>query len=341
MSKKIGFLGGKFLPLHLGHIYLIATASTYVDVLYIVLSYSNKRDKELCQREGIKYIPSAVRSSWIGEAVRDLDNVKIIHVEDDHWDHDYDWEDGANKIKEAIGEPIDYVFSSENDYDKHFSKYYPDAKHIVIDYKRETVPISATQLRKKIYDNWDKIPLCVRPYFVKKVAVVGTESCGKTTLVKKLAKLFNTVYVQEVGREYSDKYSNQLTEDMFNLIAMEHYLLQQKKARESNKVLFIDSEAVITQYYLDMYFKGKKSDLIEEIIKIQDYDLVLFLEPDVKWVDDGLRFAGKDDERYNNNKRLKEMFDSRGIKYVTINGDYTSRFNKAKDLVKKLMEAGK
>jgi len=49
----------------------------------------------------------------------------------------------------------------------------------------------------------------------------------------------------------------------------------------------------ITQYYLDLYFEGNKSPLVEEIIKLQDYDLAIFLEPDIKWVDDGLRFTGE------------------------------------------------
>jgi HTH-type transcriptional repressor of NAD biosynthesis genes len=66
------------------------------------------------------------------------------------------------------------------------------------------------------------------------VAVIGTESCGKSTLVKKLAKFYNTNYVHEVGRDYCDKYSNQLTAEMFDLIAMEHFMLQKKQSEKSS-----------------------------------------------------------------------------------------------------------
>lgn len=332
-KKTVGFIGGKFLPFHLGHVYVILAASNQVDELYVVVSSSKNRDKELCERDGIKYIPAEVRLSWIGEFINDLENIKLLHVEDDQWDSDYDWEAGAKMIKESIGKPIDVVFSSEHGYEKHFKKYYPNSKHIVIDDKRKTVTISATEMRRNIYANWDKLPNCVRGYFTKKVLVVGTESCGKSTLVKKLAKFYNTNYVHEVGRDYCEKYSNRLTQEMFDYIAMKHYILQSKKAEESNKVLFIDTDAKITEYYLDMYFAGKKSALISEIANLQSYDLIIYLEPDVEWVDDGTRFAGEEEQRKKNNEKLKKMFQDRKIKFVSVSGNYQERFNKSRQLV--------
>jgi len=337
-SEKVGFMGGKFLPLHQGHIYVIIAASNYVDKLYVILSSSKNRDRELCERDNIKYIPAEVRLSWLGEALNNLENIEIIHIEDDQWEDNYNWEQGADMIKKAINQPINCVFSSEVSYNDLFKKNYPNSKHVVVDDKRKTVTISATELRRNLFDNWDKLPTSVRSYFTKKVAIVGTESCGKTTLTKQLAKFFNTNYVQEVGREYCEKYSNNLTKEMFNLIAAEHFLLQDKKSQESNKVLFVDSEATITQYYLDMYFHNEPSQLIEEIIKLQDYDLVIYLEPDVKWVHDGLRFAGKEATRKENDEKLKKMFSDREINFVSINGTYSERFNKARKLVNDLFK---
>jgi len=340
-KKKVGFIGGKFLPFHMGHTYAIIAASNQVDELYVVLSSSKNRDRELCERDGIRYIPADARLTWLGAAFKDLDNIKIIHIEDDKWDSDYDWEDGARRIKEAINKPIDFVFSSESSYNELFQKYYPNAKHIVIDNGREIVPVSATEMRKNLYKHWDKLPTYVRPYFVKKVALIGTESCGKTTLTKKLAKFYNTNWVHEIGRDYCEKYSNQLTAEMFDNIGIEHFLLQVKKIEESNKLLFVDSDAVVTQYYLDMYFKGRKSSLLEEIIKLQNYDLVLYLEPDIKWVDDGLRFAGEDAVRKSNNEKLKKMYTERGISFMSISGNYNERFNKAREAIDALFKKEK
>ena len=335
-KKTTGFIGGKFLPLHLGHVYAIMSASTQVDELYVICSTSEVRDREICKRDGIKYIPAEQRLSWLGESLSDLENIKILHLKDFYGITDYNWEKGRDDVRKMIDKPIDYIFSSEYSYKEIFELLYPEAKHVIIDARRTNVPISGTELRRDLYGNWDKLPNCVRPFFTKRVAIVGTESCGKSTLAKKLAKMYNTEYVKEVGREYSQNHSDKLTPQIFDNIAMEHFLLQDEKAKQSNKVLFVDSDAVITQYYLDMYFPGKKSPVIEEIAKLQQYDLVLFLEPDVKWVDDGLRVSGEDNLRKQNNERLKQMYRDRGIDFVCISGDYNQRFVKAKNLVDKL-----
>lgn len=337
-KKTVGFLGGKFLPFHLGHVYFIVAASNIVDELYLVLSSSKNRDRQLCERDGIKYIPDKIRFSWIGEAVNNLENVKLIHIEDEQWEENYDWDTGADMIKKAIGKPIDFVFSSEEEYDEHFKKNYPNTKHLIVDSGRKVVNISATELRRNLYENWDKLPEYVRKYFVKKVAIVGTESCGKSTLAKKLAKLYNTTFVEEVGRKYCDKYSNKLTKEMFDLIAMEHFLEQEEKTTHSNKVIFVDTEAIVTQFYLNKYFPGEKSQLIEEIAKIQNYDLIIFLEPDVEWVEDGLRNEGHEETRKQNNEEMKKMFRERGINFVSINGNYEERFNKSREFVDKLFK---
>jgi len=331
-NKTTGFIGGKFLPLHQGHIYAIMKASNMVDKLYVVLTSSEKRDRKICKKDNIKYMPAEVRLSWLGKTVSDLENIEIIHIKDDKGVEDYDWAEGAREIKNKIGKHIDYIFSSEKEYGNTFKKLYPNSTHIVIDNKREEVNISATKIRKNLYSNWDNLPSHVKSYFVKKIAIVGTESCGKSTFTKKLAKSFNTNYVKETGRKKCEEFSNFLTKEMFDEIAIEHYLLQKKESEKSNKLLFVDTEAIITQYYLDMYF-NESSDLINEVIKKQDYDLVIFLEPDVKWVDDGLRFKGNKKERLNYNEKLKKMFEKRGIETVSVSGNYDERFNKSRKMI--------
>ena len=42
---------------------------------------------------------------------------------------------------------MDYVYSSEPSYGEYFSRAYPEAKHIIIDAKREKFPISSTMIR--------------------------------------------------------------------------------------------------------------------------------------------------------------------------------------------------
>lgn len=330
--KTIGFMGGKFLPFHMGHLYAILEAHNQVDKLYVVLSSSENRDQELCARDGIKYLPAEIRLSWIGEAFNDLKNLEIIHIEDDEWDSDYNWESGATAITRAIPEKITHVFSSEQHYGELFKKFYPGAKHVVLDNDRKTVNISATELRTNLYFHLNKLPTFVQSYFVQKVVVVGTESTGKSTLVTKLAKFYNTNFVHEVGRDYCEKYKNQITVKMFDSIAMKHYLLHEELTRFSNHLIFVDSEAIITQYYLKMYH-NTSSHMVENIIENQHFDLWLYLEPDVDWVADGFRMQGSKKQRIMNNLTLKGMLNRKKIKYYTISGNYSERFAKARTLI--------
>lgn len=42
----------------------------------------------------------------------------------------------------------------------------------------------------------------MKPFFVRTVAILGGESSGKSTLVNKLANIFNTTSAWEYGRDY-------------------------------------------------------------------------------------------------------------------------------------------
>ena len=336
---KTGFIGGKFLPFHIGHLYAIMYASNFVDKLYVVLISSVKRDRTLCEQADIKYISGSTRKSWISKELNNFDNIEVIEIVDNCSadESEYDWENGAKDVRDIIVEPLTHVFSSEHSYTPFFKKYYPNAEHIVIDSRRDTINISATEIKKDIYSNWEYLTKSARQFFTKKVAIVGTESCGKSMLTKQLANLYYTNYCHEVGRDYCKRYKNNLTIEMFPQIAMEHILLQDKLAYESNKVLFVDSDAVITQYYMGMYF-DRASTLVENIIDQQDFDLILYLEPDVPWVDDGLRFQGEVAEREENNYTLKGMYKRRHMPFHTITGTYLERLLSAKKIVDKLFK---
>ncbi|WP_077618400.1 multifunctional transcriptional regulator/nicotinamide-nucleotide adenylyltransferase/ribosylnicotinamide kinase NadR [Bacillus sinesaloumensis] len=339
--KKVGFFGGKFLPLHQGHVYAIIKASTRVDELYVVLSHSAKRDRELCEASKFPYIPSRIRLRWLSQLTKDMKHVKVIEVEDHDGDEDYDWSKGASQIKAAIGKNIDVVFSSEVNYDSIFKDLYPKATHMLIDKNRDLVPISATEIREKgVFQNWQYIPEVARPFFVKKVVILGTESCGKSTLTKNLALMYNTTFVSEYGRELCEELGGcdgiMLDED-YPLIAYGHKVKEYEAIKQANKLVFIDTEAAVTQFYSELY-NQKTQRVLDEVAKIQQYDLCLFLEPDVKWVDDGLRVHGEQQVREENNQRLKMILNQCGIEYVSISGTYQERLEKAIELIRERFE---
>ncbi|MGG1658195.1 multifunctional transcriptional regulator/nicotinamide-nucleotide adenylyltransferase/ribosylnicotinamide kinase NadR [Brevibacillus sp. NRS-1366] len=339
----VGFIGGKFLPLHQGHVYAITQAACRCDELYVVLSHSPQRDRKLCQEAGIRELPYEVRLRWLSTLVKDMENVHVLAVEDQaDSDEAYDWGDGAADIKRQIAKKIDLVFSSEAAYEPIFRRLYPDAEHVIIDAARSHVPISATQIRTEgVFRHWEHIPACVRPDFVKKVVIVGTESCGKSTLTRYLAKIYNTVFVEEYGRTMCEEIGGCetiMTKEYFPYIAYGHKMKEFEALRQANKLLFIDTEAIVTQFYSELY-ADQSFAVLDQMANEQEYDLWLFMEPDVAWVEDGLRVHGEERVRWANHEKLKQMIDDRNIAYVTIAGTYQERLTKAIQHVDELLRA--
>lgn len=338
---KVGFIGGKFLPLHMGHVYSIIQASNYCDKLYVILSHSKKRDEKLCEEGNIKYIPPVIRLRWLCNLCDDMENVEVIDVEDEYdSDENYNWQEGANQIKNKIGEEINYVFSSEKAYTSIFKELYPKAEHIIIDVDKKTYDISGTRIRNEgVFKHWNYLPDFVKPYFVKKVVIIGTESCGKSTLIKNLAKIYNTSYVSEYGREFAEKYCGKdkgLTAEDFPIIAYGHKIKEFKAIQKANKIVFIDTESITTKFYSEVY-TNESQIIFDEMAKLQKYDLFIYLEPDVKWKSDGFRIFGDQEIREQNNKKMKSMFEKNNIEFITIKGSYSERFKKSKRLIDQMI----
>jgi HTH-type transcriptional repressor of NAD biosynthesis genes len=336
---KTGVIIGKFLPLHLGHVNFINRSSTKTDKLVVVVCHSS-RDKKMCEEYGIPEITVKDRLRWLHTIYQDIPHIEIRSLDESSIPAYPDgWKEFVGLLKETVPEKIDFVYSGEPSYDSFFKELLPEAEHILIDPERTGYNISGTQIRKNPYKNWEYLPAVVRPFFCKKVVLIGTESCGKTTLTKFLAKAFNTSWAEEYGRNYVYEECGGNEDNLeygdYIKIAMHQKKLEAEAVRHSNKIVFIDTEAIVTQFYCKLY-EGKEDPAIDEIIKRQNYDLWLYLENDVKWVDDGLRKNGSDKERNKGKKILAELLEKYNIadKVKMISGNYEERLDKALEIIK-------
>ena len=176
--------------------------------------------------------------------------------------------------------------------------------------------------------------------------ITGTESCGKTTLTKNLAKIFHTSWSNEVGRDYADHYlggnESIYTIEDFEEIARQQYQQDYHALRTANRVAFFDTDAVVTAYYLELYMNNR-SKRVEEFIDSTKYDLILFLQPNVPWVEDGKRFKGDQEEREELNDHLYAMYERffkpREMNKIKIINDFTyyDRTKKAIEIINDLL----
>jgi HTH-type transcriptional repressor of NAD biosynthesis genes len=245
-------------------------------------------------------------------------------------------------LLKVLPEPVEAMFGGEEDYAAPMAQYLPMMKYVLFDYKRSQYPISGTEIRRNPLMHWDYIPGAARPFFAKKILLTGTESVGKTTLAKYLAKIFHTPWSPpEVGRYYSSKHmgGNEavFVPRDFDIIAYEQYLSDMDALRHANRFVFFDSDAVVTLYYARMYTQDPEDfPGVKRFIDPGRYDCVIMLTPDVPWVDDGLRFNSDEKLRWELHAKLMKMYEEYGFggKIHTVSGGYCERLRQAVALVK-------
>lgn len=170
-----------------------------------------------------------------------------------------------------------------------------------------------------------------------------TGNCGKSSLVKNLAKLYNTSWVEEYGRTYCETVlaGSELTlrSSDYPLIAYRHKELEEEALRTSNRLCFVDTNAFVTEYYHRLY-EGKPNPIVSAIAAEEQYDLVLILSPEVPWVDDGLRLNPDREKTGGLFQQMLQEFKNQTPRYRTvyITGDsYKGRLDQARVAVDQLL----
>ena len=329
-----GMYGGSFNPLHLGHVRCMISAANQCDRLIIVISNGVNRGE----------IDIRQRYRWVYETVKHFPHVRIYVLDDDASSKEAyteeTWYADARKVKEFAGEPITAVFFGD-DYapDSMWTKCYPEAEAVILHRDR----ISSTAIRKAPLACWEIMPDHVRPYFVKKVLLIGTESTGKSTLAVSLARHYNTCFLEEVGRDISARSGTDrwmLPED-FTDILLQHKVKQLEMVSRANRVFFEDTNCLTTLFYIDFLEgeeKEKNRNLAEAVSALNEYDLVLLLGPDVDFVQDGDRNLEIAADRKKYTDLLRQMCGEHGLRVTELNGDYEQRYRKAVELVDRLLE---
>ena len=341
---KTGVYFGRFLPPHRGHLYQIVEASTKCEHLIVVISDNVNQTLAICQEAGLPQISYRLRKQWFSQQLQDISHISVrVLDETDIPEYPNGWEEWSKQMRDVVEAPIDAFFVGDMEYQSTLAAFFPEAKIELFDPSRTRFPISATDIRNDILGNWDYILGSARPFFAKKVLIAGTESCGKTTLTKYLAKLYNTSWSEEVGRYYARDYLGNdetiYTDEDFGRIAHLQFEQDYHALRHANRVCFFDTDATYTDYFSDLYM-GRKNKLVEAYIDHTRYDLLLYLLPDVQWVADGQRLHGEQEKRIRLSEKLLSMYTENGFgeKLVVVGGNYSQRLTTAINLVDRLMK---
>lgn len=320
-----GLVLGKFLPYHEGHAHLIRTARASVDEL-TVLVCSIAREP----------IPGGLRFQWVRESHPDC---RVVHVSEElpqePSEHADFWAIWTDVITRYAGR-VDVVFTSE-DYGDELARCL-GANHVCVDRGRRTVPVSGTAIRAEPHRHWEYVPRVVRSHLALRVAIVGTESTGKTTLAQRLAERFETVWVPEFGREYcADRDARLLGESDFEAIAWGQAMAEDGHVARSNGVLICDTELHTTCTWSELII-GRCPPWIRTAAAARRYDLILFLGHDSPWVNDGTRVLEL--RRVEHTRLLESELRAAGRTWTTLTGTFAEREADAFRMVQALAESG-
>jgi len=121
-----------------------------------------------------------------------------------------------------------------------------------------------------------------------RVAILGAESSGKSTLAAALAERLGTVWVPEYLREFVETRGRvPVAGDQF-FIASTQVAREGEAGASAQGVLICDTTPLMTVLYSRHYFGGEDAPLAA-LAASTHYDLTLVTAPDTPWVADGLQ----------------------------------------------------
>ena len=236
----------------------------------------------------------------------------------------------------------DYVVASEI-YGKKVAESL-DAQFIPYDIERLNNNTKSTNVRKDLWNEWNKILPAIRQELAIKAVMFGQESVGKTTLSKKVSETLNSRMLVEWARPYLETVGEELSlQKMSNIhhgqASLQHMFF--KKAETPSIVLDTDLFSSIG-YYRIMNEK-EPDELVNDAMKLSS-DIYYILPDTIPFVEDILRYGGNERESTMNFWiELLEEFEQNYVivpdgsveeKTLWITDDIRQRFGlKTKDLV--------
>ncbi|XZG69165.1 AAA family ATPase [Chitinibacteraceae bacterium HSL-7] len=293
MAASKGLVVGKFAPLHLGHEALIAFALQHCDEV-LVMSYTSQTF-ERCD--------IGRRARWLQQR---CPNVRVLVFDEASlagWAGfllPFPGDDASDEVQRDFIAAVcrhhgflpDTVFSSEGygpGLAARLSQRFGHAvRHHAFDPARLKCPVSATQIRANPHACRSWLSGEVYADFVERIALLGGESTGKSTLAAALADRLDTAYASEFGREHWHARSGQLNRSDLHHIARSQVRREEAIARNgAQRYLVCDTTPLTTLGYAFWMFGERPAEL--EAIAARHYDHVFLLAPDFPFVQDGTR----------------------------------------------------
>jgi len=295
-----GFVLGKFMPPHAGHVHLCETARRLVDRLTILVC-SLPDDP----------IPGPLRLEWMRRLFPDC---RVIG---------HEGAVSSEVVRSLHPEPIDLLFAGH----EHGVRLAAEVGARFIQIGPRLHPgLSGSAVRADPWAHWEMIPPPVRPHFARSICLHGPESTGKSTLSAPLAAHFETIWVPEYGRVHCQLYGFDLDAEGLATIGRTQSAMIRAGLPWCNKRLIVDTDALTTAAW-SLMILGHVPEGVMENFPLAD--LYLLTDIDIPWEDDGTRYYPAPSDRRRFMAACERVLEGAGAKWVRISGGLEARFEQA------------
>jgi len=168
---------------------------------------------------------------------------------------------------------------------------------------------------------------------IQKIAIVGPESTGKTTLAKELAVSFGTQWVHEYARQYLAELDRPyISEDLLR-IAKGQLSIEDQQEKRANKYLICDTNLLVLKVWSEHKY-GKTDKWIADQLKEREYAVYLLTACDIPWEEDPLRESPE--ERIHLFQQYETFLIRNKLKYYIVRGNRKERMSKSVEIINNL-----
>jgi NadR type nicotinamide-nucleotide adenylyltransferase len=165
---------------------------------------------------------------------------------------------------------------------------------------------------------------------VKRIAIIGPESTGKSDLSQQLAREYETEWVPEFARFYLDRLPRPYDEDDLLKIAQGQCTWEDDKAAYSYKFLFCDTNLIVIKIWSDHKY-GQTHPWIAEELRKREYAFYLLNNIDLPWTPDPQR--EHPEQRAYFFKLYETYLIDHQLPYAIVSGIEGERLQSAKDAI--------
>jgi NadR type nicotinamide-nucleotide adenylyltransferase len=183
---------------------------------------------------------------------------------------------------------------------------------------------------------------------MKKIAIIGPESTGKSTLCEQLAQHYETMWCPEYAREYLMNYGkNYSYEDLLTIakgqlaLEDEYSLTLEKQSlpllEDGGHIpLFIDTDMYVMKVWCEFVFGQCHRFILDQIVE-RKYDFYLLCNVDLPWTKDELREYPDLETRKKLYQIYKDIMVNQSVPWVEISGVDEQRLQRAIHVIDELL----